>query len=163
RPALVFTRRRDRAAERPAARGAERAGRPCRAPAAARRRAGLTESDRRRDSLVRTAMLVCGASVAWALGAGTAAIFAGLGAGSLALAAFGIEAVIDGAASATLVWRFAAERRRSARPERVERTAARIVGAVMLLVAVYIVAEAVHALATASGPSRTGVGIALAA
>jgi hypothetical protein len=52
-------------------------------------------------------------------------VAAGAITGSLALLAFGLDSVIDGSASAVLVWRFRLELRQAGRPGRAERMAAR--------------------------------------
>jgi divalent metal cation (Fe/Co/Zn/Cd) transporter len=68
--------------------------------------------------------------------------------GSLALAAFGLESLVDGAASAVLVWRFSIERREPSRAAEIERTARRLIGAVLVAVASYLFAASVGALVT---------------
>jgi len=95
--------------------------------------------------------------------AGGASLIAGFAAGSTALVGFGLDSMLDGGASATLVWRFRREER-GARPAReLERTAARIVGVLLALVAAYLVVRAAVALAQGSGPSGTAVGVTLTA
>ena len=66
--------------------------------------------------------------------------------GSLALAAFGLESLVDGAASGLLVWRFTTEHRNPSRAEDIERTARRLVGLVLLVVALYLAVASVRAL-----------------
>ena len=52
------------------------------------------------------AVLWCAASVVWAVLVGAAALVAGFVASSTALVGFGLDSLVDGGASATLVWRF---------------------------------------------------------
>ena len=68
--------------------------------------------------------------------------------GSLALAAFGLESLVDGAASGVLVWRFRTERRDAARGEEIEQKARLLVGMVLLAVASYLAVASVRALTT---------------
>jgi divalent metal cation (Fe/Co/Zn/Cd) transporter len=116
-----------------------------------------------RLQLTRRAMWISGASVVWALAVGVAAIGAGATARSLALVAFGLESLLDGSASVVLVWRFHVEAASSARADRVEHVAVRIIGGVLLMAGTYIAVQAIRELATRSGPARTTVGVVLAA
>jgi divalent metal cation (Fe/Co/Zn/Cd) transporter len=102
-------------------------------------------------------------SVAWALVAGVTALIAGLVVGSVALIGFGADSIVDGSASAVLVWRFGAERAGAINVDVVERRAARLVGGILVLIGVYLAAAAVVALANHSHPEHTAVGVALTA
>ncbi len=117
----------------------------------------------RRPELARSAVVACACSVAWAALAGVTSVAAGAMTGSLALLAFGLDSVVDGSASAALMWRFRLELRREGRPVHAERTAARIVAAAMLAAAVYVVSQAVRALITGVHPGWSVTGIALLA
>jgi divalent metal cation (Fe/Co/Zn/Cd) transporter len=101
--------------------------------------------------------------VAWAALAGVASVAAGAVTGSLALLAFGLDSVIDGSASAALVWRFRLELRRAGRPVHAERTAARAVAAAMLAAAVYVVAQAARSLIIGVHPGQSVIGLVLLA
>jgi len=117
----------------------------------------------RRDDLVRGAIRWCSLSVLWALLAGVISLAAGFASGSVALIGFGGDSVIDGAASAVLVWRFRQEGSMPSRTDRVEQVAARVVGVTLLLVGAYLVAGACASLADGTGPSKTIVGTVLSA
>ena len=117
---------------------------------------------RSRASLVRLAIMVCSLSVVWAVLAGVAAGAVGVAVGSLALVGFGLDSVIDGTASAVLVWRFRQEGLDPARVVRVERRAARLVGLALLLAAAYVTAAAISSLIAGSGPDPTTAGTVLA-
>jgi len=93
--------------------------------------------------------------------AGGAAVVVALTSGSLSLLGFGFDAAIDSAASVALVWRFSIETREPHRAERVEKVAERIVGIVLLVLAVYLAASAVRALTSAAHPTPTIVGTML--
>ncbi len=115
-----------------------------------------------RRVLLRAAVRVSVFSVLWSIVIGAGALASGFVAGSLALVGFGLDSVIDSSASVVLVWRFGVESRDPERAERVERVAARVVGATLLVIALYIVVESVRALATHADPSNTAVGDAIA-
>jgi divalent metal cation (Fe/Co/Zn/Cd) transporter len=81
---------------------------------------------------------------------------------SVAWVAFGANSMLDGTASAVLVWRFGRERS-GGNVDAVERRAALAVGVVMSAVALYITGRAVSALVDHSGPEASSVGIVLSA
>lgn len=116
-----------------------------------------------RHHLVLAAIRWCSLSVAWAALAGGSSLVAGLVASSLALVGLGANAMLDGTASAVLVWRFRNERSARADPDAVERRAALAVGVLMIAVALYLAASSVSVLASHSVPEESPVGIALAA
>ena len=101
-----------------------------------------------RDDDLRQALLVSVASVVVGLVAAVAAISLGAASGSLSLVAFGVDAAIDSAASAALVWRFRIERLDPERADRVEHAAERIVGGVLVVAAVVVAIGAIRALLT---------------
>lgn len=102
-------------------------------------------------------------SLAWGALAGTSSLVAGLAVSSIALVGFGANSMLDGIASAVLVWRFRHEALGAADADAVERRAALIVGVVMVGVALYLGARAVSALADHSSAGRSAVGVALLA
>lgn len=116
----------------------------------------------KRGELLHAAVRVSVFSVCWSAVVGMGALFAGAVAGSLALVGFGLDSLIDSSASVVLVWRFRVERNAPLHAERVERTAARVVGATLLAIALYIVIESIRALVTRVEPSNTIVGDAIA-
>lgn len=90
------------------------------------------------------------------------AIGAGLIAGSIALVGFGLDSVLEVTSSVAGVWRLrsdasAAERGRS------ERLALRLIGTCFLLLAAYVLIDAVRALVLREAPAESLVGIAVAA
>jgi divalent metal cation (Fe/Co/Zn/Cd) transporter len=116
-----------------------------------------------RSSHVAQAVWWCGLSVGWAAIAGATSLIAGLVAGSIALIGFGADSLVDGSASAVLVWRFSAEISDASQAERVERQAARAVGVILMLIGLYLTVAAVLALANRSSPETSVVGVALSA
>jgi divalent metal cation (Fe/Co/Zn/Cd) transporter len=101
-------------------------------------------------------------SVAWNVAAGSAGAVVGLVTGSLALVGFGLDAIVDAAASAVLVHRFHVERRDPHRAEELERRARRILGTVLVAIGVYIGASAVNELASHHSPDKTTAGVLIA-
>jgi divalent metal cation (Fe/Co/Zn/Cd) transporter len=101
-------------------------------------------------------------SVAWAVAAGSSAIVAGTSVHSIALVGFGLESGVDGLASVVLLWRFAAEGRSADSARQMEHAARRAVGAVLVIVAVYVGAVAILALVAASPPGRSYPALVLA-
>ena len=114
-----------------------------------------------RSAELAAAIRWCAASVAWAALVGAAAIGAGLAADSTALVGFGLNSLVDGGASVTLVWRFRQELRGLQSSHQVETRAARVVGALLALIALYLVVRASIALAEHSGPTASPLGITL--
>ena len=94
---------------------------------------------------------------------GVISVVAGLAASSVALVGFGANSVLDGSASAVLVWRFRHEHLRAGDASGAERRAGAAVGAAMIAVALYLAASAVNALATHSEPETAVVGVLLTA
>jgi divalent metal cation (Fe/Co/Zn/Cd) transporter len=120
-------------------------------------------SDAARHLLLRSALVACACSVAWAALVGIASVTAGTVTGSVALLAFGLDSVIDGSASAVLVWRFRLELRRASHPVRTERAAARVVAAAMLVAGVYVAGQAAWSLIFGQHPAHGVTGIVLLA
>jgi divalent metal cation (Fe/Co/Zn/Cd) transporter len=110
----------------------------------------------RADDL-RRALLLSVASVVLGCLAAVAALGLGLVSGTLSLVGFGLDAAIDSAASAALIWRFRIETRDTARAAAVEHAAERIVGGVLIVAAVMLALGAARALIT-HGEAQTSTG-----
>jgi divalent metal cation (Fe/Co/Zn/Cd) transporter len=123
----------------------------------------MPASDAAQRRLARSAVVACACSVAWAAVAGVASVAAGAVTGSVALLAFGLDSVIDGSASAALVWRFRVEQRRGGRPARAGLAAARVVAMAMMAAALYVAAQAARSLITGEHPGQSTTGIVLLA
>ena len=102
-------------------------------------------------------------SVLWSAAAGTSAAVVGLTVSSAALLGFGANSILDGAASAVLVWRFGAGRLHGSDAAALERRAALAVSAAMIGVALYVAASAITAIADHASPGKSVVGIVLTA
>jgi divalent metal cation (Fe/Co/Zn/Cd) transporter len=116
-----------------------------------------------RDQYVSEAIRWCALSVAWAAIAGTSAVIAGLAAGAIALLAFGADSITDGLASAVLVSRFRHERSGGHTADLIEHRAAQAVGAILILIGLYVSVDAIAALVGHSSPDSSPAGLALTA
>ena len=90
------------------------------------------------------------------------AVAAGLLAGSIALVGFGLDSAIEVTSSVAALWRLRHDADEAAR-ERAERHAVRIIGVCFLLLATYVLYEAVGTLIERRPPSQSWIGIILAA
>jgi divalent metal cation (Fe/Co/Zn/Cd) transporter len=105
--------------------------------------------------LRRRAFLLEYVTVAWNIFEGVAAILVGLAASSVALVGFGLDSSVEVVASLVVVWELqGGERRR-------ERRALRVIGTAYLVVAAYILFEALRSLIAADRPSGSPLGVAL--
>jgi len=99
-------------------------------------------------------------SLGWMTIEGAVAITAGIVASSIALVGFGLDSVVEGAASVIIVWRFTGQRMFS---DAAEDRAQRLVAIQFFLLAPYVAFESVRALIGGEHPDVSVVGIALAA
>ena len=106
-----------------------------------------TETDRRHH--LDRAIFLSAVTVLWNILEGLIATAAGAMAGSVALIGFGVDSFIETASGLVVGWRFFLERRGGspARAEMLEKKAAKVAGALLLCLAVYIVIDAGRRLA----------------
>lgn len=97
------------------------------------------------------------ATVAWNALEGSAAILAGLAAGSVALVGFGLDSSVEVFASLVVIWELRGIDRGR------ERRALRLIGLAYLVVAVYIAWRAVSALLASAHPAASPAGMLLLA
>ena len=116
-----------------------------------------------RDALLISALRLSYFTIVWNGLVGAIALAVGLTSGSLALAAFALNALLDSSASVVLVWRFRKERDDPEAAEHLERRAQTWIIVAMLLVAAYVAVEAVRALLDGSHADTTVFGVAIAA
>jgi divalent metal cation (Fe/Co/Zn/Cd) transporter len=102
------------------------------------------------------------ATIAWNCGEFLVAVVAGWLAGSVALVGFGVDSAIEVASSLAAVWRLRGDAEAAAR-ERAERRALRLIGACFLVLAGYVLVEALIALGRREAPASSPTGIVLAA
>ncbi len=122
----------------------------------------LSADTTQREDAARRGRLLSRATLAYNIGEGLAALVVGALAGSVALLGFGIDSVIEVISSVATLWRL----RSDADPVRrihSERVALRIIGICFLALALYILADAGHALATREVPARTIPGVIITA
>jgi divalent metal cation (Fe/Co/Zn/Cd) transporter len=115
-----------------------------------------------RELLVRRSVRLNVATLAYNVLEGIVAIVAGFLAGSIALVGFGLDSLIELAASVTALWRLSADIDPKRR-ERAERVSLRVIGSLFLALAAYVAVDAARALVRRDAPSESVVGIVLAA
>lgn len=123
--------------------------------------AALMSSSTRSALVARSRRLNIG-TLAYNTLEGIIAISAGIAAGSVALVGFGIDSGIELGASAAALWRLNADAD-VARRAAVERASHRVIGALFVILAIYIAIDAGTALWNREAPGESPVGIALAA
>jgi divalent metal cation (Fe/Co/Zn/Cd) transporter len=114
-----------------------------------------------RHADLRRAIVLSLVSVAWSGVAGGSAVIVALSTGSLSLLGFGFDAAVDSVASVALIWRFAAEHGQPHRADRAERVAAVVVGAVLVVLGVYLGYQSIGALAAPAVHETSTPAIAL--
>ncbi len=92
---------------------------------------------------------------------GLIAVVAGLVAGSIALVGFGFDSLIEVTSGSVLLWRLHADVD-DERRERVEAISLRIVGALFVVLAIYVTYDSVKSLVRGEAPEESLVGIVLA-
>lgn len=107
----------------------------------------------------RRAKLLAWASLVYMSAEGAIALTAAILAGSVALLGFGLDSVIEGAASVIVVWRFTGSRTLS---ETAEGRAHKAVAVTFFLLAPYIAYDAIATLAAGRHPGTSWLGIAMA-
>ena len=115
--------------------------------------------------LLRRALWLVGLTLAYNVVEAGIAIWAGTDADSIALLGFGLDSVVECAASAVLLWRLSVELRGGdeERVEAAEGRARRFVGLTFLVLSAYVLVESVLTLVSGDRPAASVVGIVLAA
>lgn len=116
-----------------------------------------------RQQQVTGALWLVSVSVAFGLVSGSVSVVTGLHGHSLGVFAVGLGVLADVTGSATLIWRFRAERHRPGQSAVHEWRAAVIVAAALALVAVVLTVESVSALASGSHPGTSAITLTAAA
>lgn len=106
------------------------------------------------DVLLRRGVRLEYATLAWNVVGCVVLLAAALDAGSVALAGFGVDSVIEIVASAVVVWQL-----RGATDHGRERVALRIIAVAFALLALYITIQSAVILASGSRPGSSGAGI----
>ena len=97
-------------------------------------------------------------TVAWNLLEAAVALVSGTVAGSIALIGFGLDSLIEVSSGGVLLWRLRADHDEQRR----ERTALKLVGLSLLLLAAYVTGDSVWSLVRRDTPEKSLTGIALA-
>jgi divalent metal cation (Fe/Co/Zn/Cd) transporter len=114
-----------------------------------------------RDRLLRRAIELSALSILLSGLFGGGAVIVALATGRLSLLGFGFDAVMDSIASCVLIWRFRIESGAPERARAVERAAERVVGGVLLVLALVLAGGAVSALMSGSHAEASPVGLAI--
>lgn len=101
-------------------------------------------------------------TIAWNSAECVVALMAGFLAGSIALVGFGLDSAIEVTSSLAALWRLHRDAD-EARREVAERRALRLIGTCFLLLAAYVLYDAVHSLVFRVTPDRSPVGMVVAA
>jgi len=109
--------------------------------------------------LQRRARLLAWFTIVYNTGEGVVAVAAGVAAGSVALVSFGLDSAVEVLSATALAWQFGGRGDPRAR----ERRTLRWIAVSFLALAVYVSADALHALLGDARPEPSRVGIALAA
>jgi len=110
-----------------------------------------------RADLIAAALRLVTASVAFGVLSGAVSIVTGLQDHSLGVLAIGLGVAADVTGSATLIWRFRAERRHPGRSDATETRAAIVVAVSLTVVSGVLIIESAVALASGSRPGTSAV------
>jgi divalent metal cation (Fe/Co/Zn/Cd) transporter len=116
-----------------------------------------------RGPLLDAALRLSYFTIVWNGVVGAAALVVAFATGSLAMAGFALNALLDSSASVVLVWRFRRERLDPVGAERLERHAQALIAVAMLTIAAYVGVQTIRALVDGSHATTTAFGVALAA
>ena len=116
-----------------------------------------------RSDLLTSALRLSFFTIAWNGAVGAIALALSVADGSLALASFGLSALLDVSASVVLVWRFRKEQRDPVAADRLERHAQGYIVVAMLAVGLYIAVQGVRSLVGGAHPEASAFGVILAA
>jgi divalent metal cation (Fe/Co/Zn/Cd) transporter len=127
----------------------------------------LPGRDLDRAGQVTAALRLVWISVIFGLASGTVSVVTGLDGRSVSVLAIGLGVLADVTGSATLIWRFAAERRQPGQSPAAEARAALVVGVALATASVVILAQSAAALAAGfrpgtSDPALIAAGVSLA-
>ncbi|HEY2379161.1 MAG TPA: cation transporter [Gemmatimonadaceae bacterium] len=115
-----------------------------------------------RNTLVRRSAQLNLATLAYNSFEGIIALIAGALAGSIALTGFGLDSLIEVAASLTALWRLRSDADPERR-ERAERLSLRVIGFLFLALSLYVGIDAARALYLREAPRESIAGIVIAA
>ena len=117
----------------------------------------MTAAQARAARLRRQGFWLEYASMAWMTAEAAVAITAGVLASSIALTGFGLDSVIEFLAAAVVIWELRGQRRDRQAP------ALKLIGITFFVLAAYLAAEGIHALASRARPGQPTAGLAITA
>jgi divalent metal cation (Fe/Co/Zn/Cd) transporter len=122
------------------------------------------ENPREARHWTRIALWLVAMTMAYNVIEASVALWAGIGAKSVALVGFGLDSIIESVAAALLLWRLSVEAKGASRQtvERTEHRVHRFVCMTFLLLAVYVAAQSGWMLWSEEVPEESPVGIVLA-
>jgi divalent metal cation (Fe/Co/Zn/Cd) transporter len=115
-----------------------------------------------RGALVRRGLALNYVTLAYNVGEAVVALLAGVGAGSVALVGFGVDSVVEVAASGAAQWRLRSDVD-PARRARAERRTVRWVGLSLVALALWVAYESAESLWRREAPARSPLGVAVLA
>lgn len=121
----------------------------------------MPDPDREQD--LRRAVVASALTIAWDCIVGSVAVATAVVTGSVALAAFGLDAAIDAGASVLLIRRFRAERRHAHLGDAHEHQALVVVGAALVSFGVLVAAASIHELIARRAPEASNFALVQAA
>ena len=122
-----------------------------------------SEPEASRRGLLREGLGLSVFSIVWGLASGAWAVVSALGAHSLGVLGLGLNLAADVSGSVFVSWRLWSELHGTHEPERAERIASLVVGAVLAAVALFLAVEALLHLAHHDLPHPSGSSLAAAA
>jgi divalent metal cation (Fe/Co/Zn/Cd) transporter len=124
--------------------------------------ASITTPEDERTRLVKRGVRLEFLTVGWNSLEALTSIVAGTIAGSIALVGFGFDSLIEVSSALVLLWRLGGDARRDRR-EQIERRALRLVGVSFMLLAAWVLFDAVKSLINREAPEASVAGILIAA
>lgn len=123
----------------------------------------LSTNETPEQALIRRALALSYFTVAYNVAEGLASIFFGEWTGSAALVGFGVDSFVEAVSAAVLIWRFSGHEGHSEHESsRRERKAVRLVGVALLMLAGYVIYEAVTRLFFREPPDESIAGLVIA-
>jgi divalent metal cation (Fe/Co/Zn/Cd) transporter len=123
----------------------------------------MATSTSSRSHLLRRALNLEYASLAYNVLEAVVGMILGLAAGSVALVGFALDSVVESSSASILIWRFRSERGSRRSSEELERRAVRLVAAAFFVLAAYVGVRSTYDLVTSARPDESVPGMVLAA
>jgi divalent metal cation (Fe/Co/Zn/Cd) transporter len=125
--------------------------------------ARLSTSAQSRHALIDRALRLSWLSICFGLLLGVVSVGSGIADHSLGVLAAGLSVLADVTGSVVLIWRFRTERSHPTRAAHVEERAALLVASALVIIAIALTFESIHALASGSHPGSGALTVVSAA